>query len=308
VKQFGNLTAALLFGASLGAIAVAPTVSAQAQDFSAVEIETIPVAENIFMLVGQGGNIGVAVTEDGVFLVDDQFAPLTEKIRAAVKELSSEPIRYLVNTHWHFDHTGGNENLGSTGTTIVAHDRVRDRLGTDQFITAFQREIPASPDAALPEITYSDRTTLHLGDQTVRIIHMPNAHTDGDSVIHFVEANVLHAGDIFFNKRYPFIDYSSGGSIDGMILAVDRLLQMAEPDTQIIPGHGPLASRDDLVFYRELLVDVRTKALAAIAAGQPLEEFIASKPTAEFDAVWGVDFLSPEQFLTIVYQGIAASR
>ena len=308
MKQFGNLTAALLFGASLGAIAVAPTVSAQEQDFSAVEIETIPVAENIFMLVGQGGNIGVAVTEEGVFLVDDQFAPLTEKIRAAVKELSSEPIRYLVNTHWHFDHTGGNENLGSTGTTIVAHDRVRDRLGTDQFITAFQREIPASPDAALPEITYNDRTTLHLGDQTVRIIHMPNAHTDGDSVIHFVEANVLHAGDIFFNKRYPFIDYSSGGSIDGMILAVDRLLQMAEPDTQIIPGHGPLASHDDLVFYRELLVDVRTKALAAIAAGQPLEEFIASKPTAELDAVWGVDFLSPEQFLTIVYQGIAASR
>ena len=305
MKQLGNFTAALLFGTSLGAIAIAPAACAQEQDFAAVEIETIPVAENIYMLVGEGGNIGVAVTTEGVFLIDDQFAPLTDKIRAAVAELSSDPIRYLVNTHWHFDHTGGNENLGSTGTTIVAHDRVRDRLSTDQFITAFQRDIPASPAAALPEITYSDRTTFHLGDQTVRIIHFPNAHTDGDSVIHFVEAKALHAGDIFFNKRYPFIDYSSGGSIDGMILAVDRILEMVEPDMPIIPGHGPLARRDDLIFYRELLVDVRNKARAALAAGQSLEDFIASKPTAEYDAVWGVDFLSPEQFLTIVYQGLS---
>lgn len=300
MKYFGCVAAL-----SIVTGAIAPP--ALAQDLAEVRIETIPVSGDIYMLVGQGGNIGVAVGTEGIFTIDSQFAALTDKIRSAISAIDPAPIRYTLNTHWHFDHTGGNENLGRAGVTLIAHERVRDRLSTDQFIAAFNRTVPALGPVGLPKIVYTDSTTFYLDDLTIRVIHFPGAHTDGDSVVHFVEDNVIHAGDIFFNKRYPFIDYSSGGSIDGMILAVDGLLEMAAPDTKIIPGHGPLASRDDLVFYRELLADVRDRTRAAIASGQSLEDFIASKPTARFDAVWGVDFLSPEQFLTIVYEGLAAA-
>ncbi len=191
---------ALGIGVLSAAGAISPTASlAQDQDFDAVEIETVPVAENVYMLLGEGGNIGVSAGEDGVFLIDDQFAPLTEKIVDAIATITPEPIRFLINTHWHFDHTGGNENLGNAGVVIVAHDEVYARISTDQFITAFQREIPASPAAALPVITFNDEATFHLNGQTIRAIHVDPAHTDGDSIIHFVEADVLHAGDTYFN-------------------------------------------------------------------------------------------------------------
>ena len=228
---------AFLLSLGIAFLATPNPVKAQ-QDLENVQIKTIPVADSIYMLIGQGGNIGVSAGDDGIFLIDDQFAPLTGKIRAAVGKISKEPIRFLINTHWHFDHTGGNENLGKAGVVIVAHDNVRQQMSVDQFIELFNREIPASPSIALPVITFNDTTTFHLNGSTIHAFHVEFAHTDGDSVIHFREANVIHTGDVYFNGIYPFIDVDSGGSINGMIAAVNRILALCDDQTKIIPGHG----------------------------------------------------------------------
>ncbi|MGB3294382.1 MAG: MBL fold metallo-hydrolase [Phormidesmis sp.] len=293
--------------AALGIVGVGMNTASLAQtpDFDAVEIQTVPVADNVYMLLGEGGNIGVSAGEDGVFLIDDQFAPLTEKIRAAIAAISDEPIRFLVNTHWHFDHTGGNENLGEAGVVIVAQDEVYTRLSTEQFIEAFQREVPPSPPAALPVITFNDTATFHLNGQTMHAFHVDAAHTDGDTVIHFVEADVIHAGDTYFNGFYPFIDTSSGGSLPGMISATEEILALAGENTQIIPGHGPLSDREELEAYRQMLVDMRVRTESAITQGLTLEAFLASDPSADYDEDWGGGFLAPEQFLTIIYQDLA---
>ena len=285
-----------------------PPVWMQAQDFEQVQIQTIPVAEGVYMLLGQGGNIGVSAGADGIFLIDDQFAPLTTKIQAAVADLSDQPIRFLVNTHWHFDHTGGNENLGKAGVVIVAHDQVRERMRVDNVVEFLQRQIPASPPAALPVITFNDTATFHFNGQTIQAFHVQPAHTDGDSVIHFKEADVIHAGDVYFNGIYPFIDQSSGGNIDGVIAAVDRILALAGDQTKIIPGHGPLSNRAELLVYRQMLVAVRDRTRQALQAGASLENFIAAKPMADYDKAWGNGFLKPEQFLTLVYQLLSAQR
>lgn len=289
---------------SVGFAGISNVTLAQEQDFEQVEIQTVPVAENIYMLAGEGGNIGVTVGEDGVLLIDDQYAPLTAKIEAAVREITEQPIRFLLNTHWHYDHTGGNENLGNAGVVIVAHDEVYTRMSTDQFIEAFQRSVPASPPEALPKITYNDRVTFHLNEQAIQGFHVKTAHTDGDTVIYFPDADVIHTGDIYFNGIYPFIDTSSGGSIAGMIQAVEKILALAGTETKIIPGHGALSNRTELETYRKMLVDVKFKAEQAIAKGLSLEDFIASKPTAEYDETWGQGFLKPEDFLGIVYQSL----
>lgn len=216
-----------------------------------VVIETTEVANGIYMLVGQGGNIGASIGEDGVFLIDDQFAPLTEKIRNALSAITVQPIKFMINTHWHFDHTGGNENLGNQGVILVAHDNVRKRMSTEGFIEAFNQTIPAAPEIALPSITFSETTTFHLNGQTIEAIHVLNAHTDGDSIIFFREANVIHSGDVFFNGLYPFIDKSSEGSVDGILRAVDLMLSLADNNTRIIPGHGRLETNAILITTAE---------------------------------------------------------
>ncbi len=287
--------------ALIGFVFVGSKLLAQERDFSQVEITTIPVAENVYMLKGEGGNLGLAVGDDGALLIDDQFSPLAEKIETAVAEVSPQPIKFLLNTHWHFDHTGGNAYFGEAGATIIAHQEVYNRLSTDQFIEAFQREIPASPSVALPKVTYDDTITFHLNGQTIQGFHPSAAHTDGDTIVYFPDVDVIHTGDLYFNQLYPFIDASSGGSIAGMIRAVDKILALAGDETKIIPGHGALSNRAELLTYRQMLADVETKTKSAIARGLTLEEFLASKPTAQYDEVWGNGFLSPENFLTIVY-------
>lgn len=299
INQFSSLFV------SLGIAFLTTTNRVSAQDLENVQIQTIPVTEGIYMLMGEGGNIGVSAGEDGVFLIDDQFAPLTEKIRTAVSAISNQPIRFLLNTHWHLDHTGGNENLGRAGVVIVAHDNVRKRMRVDQFIEALNREFPASPPAALPVITFNDTVTFHLNGGEIQGLHVETAHTDGDSIIYFPDADVIHTGDIYFNGMYPFIDVDSGGSIEGMIAAVERVLAMADEQTKIIPGHGSLSNRAELVAYRDMLITVRERVKAAITQGISMEDFIASKPTADLDSSWGKGFFSPEQFLQIVYTDLA---
>ncbi len=268
-----------------------------------VEIKAVSVSTGVWMLEGRGGNIGVSAGEDGVLLIDDQFAPLGEKIKAAVKRLSDDPIRFVVNTHWHGDHTGGNESLGQGGAVIVAHENVRKQMSLEHLWN--ERTIPVSPDAALPVITFVDSVTFHMNGESIRVIHLPAAHTDGDSLIHFPGANVLHMGDVYFNGMYPFIDVSSGGSIDGVIAAVERALEIADAETKIIPGHGPLSNRKELARYGDMLAKIRGAIAPLVEAGRSLEQVQAAKPTAEFDEALGGGFINPEQMVENVYTSLS---
>ena len=288
---------------ALGAIAVTVPLAAQT-NWDSVSIRTIPAGQGVHMLIGSGGNIALAVGDEFAFLVDDQFEQLSAKILAAVRAATDKPVRFLVNTHWHGDHSGGNENMAKAGIIIVAHDNVRTRMSTDQFIEAFKSAVPASPRGALPVVTFAESVTFHLGTETIHVIHVPPAHTDGDAIVHFTRANTLHMGDTYFNGRYPFIDLSSGGSFEGVIGAVDAGLRYANDSTKIIPGHGAMASRADLQMYRNVLAGVRDRVAALIKQGKTKEQVIAAKPSAEWDATWGSGFMKPDVFLAIVYESM----
>lgn len=281
---------------------VAGPVAAQ-QD--TVKIRTVPVADGISMLMGNGGNIGVAVGEDAVFLIDDQFAPLSQRIMDAVRALSDKPVKFLLNTHWHGDHTGGNENFGKAGVVIVAHDNVRQRMSVEQFMARFNQKVPASPKAALPVITFSEMVTFHLNGDDIHAIHVKNAHTDGDAVVHWQKANVMHLGDVFFNGFYPFIDLGSGGSINGMIAAATTALGYANETTRIIPGHGPLAGKAELAAYVAMLTGVRDNVQRLVVQKKTLAQVLAAKPSAAWDAQWGNGFMKPDDFVTTVYESLA---
>ncbi len=300
VRRLGGLVALALL-----VMAIQPGITEAQRDFSNVQIGTAKVADGIYMLTGAGGNIGVSAGRDGVLLIDDQFAPLSEKIKTAVTKLESGPIRFVLNTHWHGDHTGGNENLGAAGAVIVAHDNVRKRMSTEQFIEAFGRKVPPSPSGALPVVTFPAAVTFHLNDEDIHAFHVGPAHTDGDSVVHFRKANVIHTGDVVFYGLYPFFDVSSGGSVLGVISAVDQMLSMSDDQTQIIPGHGSLTDRKGLQAYRDMLSTVSERVKKGIADGKPLDTITAEKPTAEFDAFWGKGFLKPDVFVKILYQDLS---
>lgn len=287
-------------------IFIAPAVLAQ--DFDKVTIEDTDLGGGIHMITGQGGNIGLSVGADGVFLIDDQYAPLTEKIMAAIKKLTAEPVEFVINTHWHGDHTGGNENLGKAGAIIVAHDNVRVRMSSEQFNKVFDRKTPPSPAGALPVVTFAQGVTFHWNGEEMSVFHVQNAHTDGDAVIHFKNANVVHTGDVFFNGRYPFIDVDSGGSVKGMIAAVDRILGMINDQTKVIPGHGPLGGKKALQAYRDMLTDVSGKVESMLASGKTPEEIKASKPGQAYDAAWGTGWMKPDTFLDVVIRDLSRKK
>lgn len=288
----------------MGILAVISLLVVQ-QNLDTVQIRTFKAGDGVYMLQGAGGNIGVSAGADGVILVDDQYAPLTDKIKAAIAALNPGPIRFLLNTHWHFDHTGGNENLGKGGVVIVAHENVRRRMSAEQFMTSFAQPIPASPAAALPVVTFTDAVTFYYNGDSISAFHVAPAHTDGDVVIYFRRANVVHMGDTYFNGRYPFIDLSSGGSVDGMVAAVDRVLAMTDHSTKYIPGHGELSGRAELGAYRDMLATVRDRIRKLARQGRTLAQVKAAKPSAEFDAAWGTGFINPDRFIEILYTDLS---
>jgi glyoxylase-like metal-dependent hydrolase (beta-lactamase superfamily II) len=275
-----------------------------AQDFDNVQIETIKVADGIYMLQGSGGNIGVSVGEDGVLLVDTQFAQLMEKIKSAIAEISKGPIRIVLNTNWHYDHAYGNEPLGKSGALIIAHVNTRTRMLSEQYFEDFDMTVPVFPEAALPAVTFKDSLTLHFNGEDIQVFHIKNAHSDADIAIHFPKANVIHTGDLYFSILYPYIDVAHGGSIDGMIKAAEKILGMADENTKIIPGHGPLSNKEGLTKYRDMLVTLRDRIKAQIKEGKTLEEVLASKPTADFDKE-KAQSVPPEMFVKIIYDDLA---
>jgi len=297
-KALAALAAALMLAAAIDA-------TAQADRFAKVEIKTTKLADNVYMLEGEGGNIGVSAGDDGVLLIDDQFGPLTERILAAIRSISDKPVRFVVNTHWHYDHTSGNENFARAGAVIVAHENVRKRLAVVQSIEFFKKPYGPMPPAGLPALTFTDTMTFQMNGEEATAFHAPNAHTDGDAIVHLRKANVVHMGDIYFAGIYPFIDYGTGGSVKGMIAAAERGLALADDATKIIPGHGPLSNRKELKDYRDMLATVSARIEKMMEAGKSLQEIIAAQPTREFDAVWGKGFLKPEQFVEVVYQSLA---
>ena len=272
--------------------------------FDTVEIQTIKAADGIYMLTGKGGNIGLAVGTDGGFLIDDQFAPLTDKILAAITQVSDKPVKFVLNTHWHPDHTGGNENLGSSGTVIIAHDNVRKRLSVDNFIELFNMQSPAMATAGLPVITFGDAVTFHLNGNEIFVRHVASAHTDGDAIVHFKQANVIHAGDTYFSGMYPFIDGNSGGSNDGYIKAIDQVLALADDKTVIIPGHGPISNKQELTAWRDMLKTIIDHTRAMVGENASLQQVQASMPTRAFDEKYGGGFINNETFVKMLYQNM----
>lgn len=270
-------------------------------DFDDVTIETVPVSDGIYMLVGQGGNIGLSVGDDGAFIIDDQFAPLSEKIKAAIAGQTDQPVRFVVNTHWHGDHVGGNEPFGNDGAVIFAHENVRARLAAGRPAMGGQQAIPPAPEAALPVVTFADGVTFYWNGQTIQVTHVAPSHTDGDSIIHFREANVIHTGDSYINSGYPFIDTSSGGRIEGFISNTKKLLSMVDNDTRIIPGHGPVAGREDVEEFLNVLQLSRDRIGALKQQGKSLEEIQAARPMAEYDKEWGAGFINPDRWIEGVY-------
>lgn len=270
----------------------------------AVQYEAIPINDHLTMLVGRGGNVAISAGDGGVYLIDDQFPNIADQLLAQVRKISDQPIRFVINTHYHGDHTGGNEALGGQGAIIIAHDNIRQRMSAEQFNQFMNSSTPAATPAALPVITFNDSVTLHLNGEATRIYHVPRAHTDGDSIVYFTGSNVIHMGDNYFNGLYPFIDLDGGGTVQGMIAAIDRALELANDETRIIPGHGPLATLAELKSHRVMLQNATDAVQALVVQGKSLEETIAARPTAQWDDPLGKVWITPAQFVTFIYNSL----
>jgi len=293
-----------IIAAAAGIAATSLAACAEAQDARPKgAITSEKIAPGIAVLYGEGGNIGLSYGEDGTVMIDDKFARSSDAIKAAVKELGADPVKFLINTHWHGDHTGGNENFGQDGSTIIAHDNVRSRLKNRRKGT---RPVKPAPKISLPIVTYDGGLKLHLNGEELHLISVQPAHTDGDSIIHWPKSNIIHMGDTFFNKvTYPFIDLNSGGSIAGAIEAVNKALLLADENTKIIPGHGKMATKQDLQDYKKMLTEITGKIEAGMARGKSLDEIKALRP-ADGYGVNPKAFITPDRFVETVYTDLKA--
>jgi glyoxylase-like metal-dependent hydrolase (beta-lactamase superfamily II) len=287
-------------GISIGAMALAAPLSAQG-NFDQVQITAEELAPGVAVLFGAGGNIAVSHGDDNTIMIDDQFAPLSAKIEAAVADLGAQPVSFVVNTHWHYDHTGGNEHFGETGATIFAHHNVRNRMAAGGV--AAGHESPPAPQVALPIVTYDQGLRFHQNGDTIDLVFLGGGHTDGDSVVVWRDANVVHMGDLYFNiPSFPFVDVASGGNVYSLLNSLDVALAMMDDETQVIPGHGPMARKSDMNAYRAMIGESVSRVAALQQGGATLEEAIAAKPLAEFGRTDG--FIGPDAFVTAIWQSI----
>jgi len=264
------------------------------------KIETVNLAPGIYMLIGRGGNIGLTVGTDGAAIIDDQFADMVPKIRAAVALLSEKPVHFVINTHLHGDHTGGNDGFGAAGAVIIAHDNVRKRLGSDQVNPSNNQPIPARAREALPVVTFADSATLHFNDEDLEFTHLPNAHTETDIAVRFRKANIVHMGDLFVGG-FPFIDGNTGGTLDGLILAHEKVLASIDDNTRVIRGHGPVGNKAELQAFHDMLVVVRDRVAKLVKAGKTQEQVVAARPTKEFEEKYAGTSFNAEQWLGRAY-------
>ena len=290
------------------AVCICASVGAQQQDFSQVQIKTTKVAGNFYTLEGQGGTIGVLAGPDGVLMVDSQFAPLSEKIAAAIKQISDGRIRFLINTHVHGDHTGGNENIGRTGPTIYARTRLRERLAHPAPGANGQPGVPTAA-IGLPSVTYDATVTIHANGEDVQLVPVPAAHTDGDTMVYFPNANVIMTGDFYRSTGYPNIDRANGGTMTGMLAGFEAIQKLGKPDTRIIPGHGAIVDKAAVAAHRDMMIAIRDKVAALVRQNTTQEEVVAAKLTADWDAkVTGATPMTADRFVGQLYQEIKAAR
>ena len=269
-----------------------------------VEFTTFQLSDTVYMLKGRGGNVGISTGEDGLYIIDDQLRPITEQLLQAIRKVSNKPIRFVLNTHYHADHVGGNETLGAAGAVVIAHDNIRKRMTTEQVSIFSENTTPPYAKGALPVLTFNDRISLHLNGETATAYYVASGHTDGDSIIHFPASNVIHMGDMFFNGLYPYVDLDAGGSMQGLIAAADLALSMADDSTRIIPGHGPLGMTEDLKNYRDYLIEASTNVQELIDQNMDLEQIIAARPTRQWDEELGKTWITPAQFVTFIYNSL----
>ncbi len=267
------------------------------------KITVLPLRGGVSALMGSGGNILVTSGPDGKLAVDSGFATTRRQVADALSSVSAEPLRHLINTHWHFDHTDGNEWMHKAGAEIFAQANTRVRMSSRQLIPAFDAVLPPSPAAALPARVFEESDTVRINGSSIRLMRYTPAHTDTDISVFFPDANILHTGDTWFNSYYPFIDYESGGSIHGLMAAASENVSLADAMTIVVPGHGEAGSRSDLIAFQQMLQSVHAEVATQKKAGRPLRAVIASKPTSQFDAKWGGGFITPPLFLSLVYRG-----
>jgi cyclase len=294
-----------LFALSL--LFVTILASAQ-QNFDTVRIRPQKVAEHIYLLKGSGGNIGVLTGPEGVVMIDDQFAPLSERITAAIKTLDSGPVRFLINSHIHGDHSGGNDNFAKAGATIVAHDRVRERMMKESVNPRLNRTFPPREKIAWPVVTFDNKINFHLNDEDIELLHFDPGHTDGDVIIHFKKANVYHTGDAFVRTGYPYIDGSNGGTLDGYISTLAKLLTILDGNSKVIPGHGNLGTRADVKAVHDMLIDIRDQVAAALKSGKKVEDVTNMNITAKYDAQWGAGFIKGKDFVLVVAESLQSRK
>ena len=272
----------------------------------ALQLNVVNVTENITVIWDMGsGNTAILTGEDGVFMIDTKIQELADQLIAKIAEISDQPIRFVVNTHWHYDHVGGNEKVVNTGATIIAHKNVRKSMSTEQRMDMFNTTVPPSPEVALPVMTFTENLTFYMNGEEVHVFHLGPGHTDGDAIVYFHNANVIQTGDLYFNGFYPYIGIEAGGSINTMIQVGNTLLEMIDDTTTIIPGHGPIAKKAEYAEYVKMLTGIRDAIRPQIEAGKSLEEVIASKPTQAFDAKWGKGLFTPDQFTELVYTDLS---